>query len=497
MRRKSKKSALVGRGGTFGSNIEERCGTMVKDDMIYQVLLKHDFDLYRGNSDIAEFMKDHLKNYYENIAAAVKRDNPFLGKMFASMLSEKLEELNYICEEIPAVLDAFNNGHIMEAYNEGTQLFAFIKPYFLKYHASNGDFTDYYRIRQGDHRIKEASENKRKKAELFHIKRTSRDRIGAYRYSVAGYPCLYLASDIELAWFECGMPKQFSYARLTITGDEDDGLMLIDLSRRPIEFLSAVTTWILNARRKDDHNVMNYYDILIRYILTYPLAAACSVKVKNRNSKFVEEYIFPQLLMYWIRESSDIDGVKYKSSLYSTLVQGMGAVNVALPAKKFRFDGLDERLTKKIAISDIGYLDVNSDFKRYQSALQELKTFKDELRIYTIESAYAGDYVMEIIDLCDSIFKTYTALIEGDYSNSELIFTHVDRLCDHVDLLYQCKEKKMEECVMKAFPHQKESIDPTVINYHFEKFYQIAERILNKHAVFHFSFENLGNVETI
>ena len=53
----------------------------------------------------------------------------------------------------------------------------------------------------------------------------------------------------------------------------------------------------------------------MRYIVSYPLAAACSVKVKDRNSKFVEEYIFPQLFMQWIRKSDVVDGVRYKSSL--------------------------------------------------------------------------------------------------------------------------------------------------------------------------------------
>ena len=40
--------------------------------------------------------------------------------------------------------------------------------------------------------------------------------MGAYRYSVAGSPCLYLASDRELAWFECG--KGF----VSISVDEQD-----------------------------------------------------------------------------------------------------------------------------------------------------------------------------------------------------------------------------------------------------------------------------------
>lgn len=62
-----------------------------------------------------------------------------------------------------------------------------------------------------------------------------------------------------------------------------------------------------------------YYKFLLRYIMIYPIAAACSVKVKDRNTKFVEEYVFPQLFMQWIRETDEFDGVRYKSSLNTSV----------------------------------------------------------------------------------------------------------------------------------------------------------------------------------
>lgn len=32
---------------------------MIKDDTIYQVLLKYSFDLFRGDKNITEYMKEH------------------------------------------------------------------------------------------------------------------------------------------------------------------------------------------------------------------------------------------------------------------------------------------------------------------------------------------------------------------------------------------------------------------------------------------------------
>lgn len=470
---------------------------MIKDDRIYQVLLKHDFDLFRGEKGITEYISEHIAQYYDEIASAIKGKNEFLGDCFISLLKDELPFLEEICKEIPTILSAFDNGHIREAYNKSALLFDRVEPFLLRRPSWYGSDGNFYRIRPGDFRIKDPANSKKQKIELFHIKKEIRNRIGAYRYSIAGYPCLYLSSNRELAWFECGMPKQFSFCQFRITEEGEDALELVDFSYRPIEVLSSVSVWILNANRKDksEEEKVIYYDFLIKYIITYPLAAACSVKVKDRGNKYVEEYIFPQLFMSWIRERDDIDGVRYKSSLNSTLVHGMGAINVALPVKKFREDGLDEKLTAKISVSDIGYLDVNKDFQKYQDVLDDIKTYVGKLRLYIIESSYSGTYIEELIDLSECIIKTYTSLIEGNYTNSELLFTYVDRLCEHVDLLYLCREVKMQKCIENAPQHKKESIDKDVIMDHFEEFNQLANKILHKHTVFDFTFENMENFE--
>lgn len=258
---------------------------MFKSDSLYQVLLKYNFDLFRGNKGIKDYMSEHLNQYWGDISNAVKGENSFLGEKVVGLIKEKLDFLKEICEEIPEILNLYDQGLLKETYRRSDELFEKVKPYFLtrfSWRESSGSF---YRIRQGDFRIKEAACSKKQKMALFHIKKEARDRIGAYRYSVSGYPCLYLASDRELAWFECGMPKQFSYCQMMIDEEGENALKLIDLSNRPVDFLSNVSIWITNRRRQSKKSENEIYDILVKYIITYPLAAACSVKVKNRNSK--------------------------------------------------------------------------------------------------------------------------------------------------------------------------------------------------------------------
>lgn len=472
---------------------------MIKSDAIYQSLLKYDFDLFRGNEDVCEYLRKHLSQYYDDIANALSGKNDFLQKTFIDMLNAQLPLLSEICTEVPNIIGEFNNGHIPAAYLKSYSIFEKVKPYFLQGFLPGSYYGDYYRIRAGDFRITDLSEAKKQKAEMFHIRNTLRNRIGAYRYSIAGYPCLYLSSDCDLAWFECGMPKQFSYCMMSVVENGENALKLIDFSNRPVSIISSFNIWVLNARRqnKEESELVNFYDYLIRYIVTYPIAAACSIKVKDRSDKFVQEYVFPQLFMQWILESDDVDGVRYKSSLNSNLVKYRNAVNVALPVKNFRTDGLGETLTQKIAISDIGYMDINKEFAKKQSVLYEIKNFKYSLNQHIIESEYSGEYVIDLIELCDCIIEIYTALIEGNYKNSELLFTCVNNLCDHIDLLRKNCQTIYEECIRKAPDRKKGCIDSNVINKHVDEFYRLANQLIDKNVGYTFSFEKLENLEHI
>lgn len=473
---------------------------MIKGDALYKVLLKYDFDLYRGNEGICEYLKQHLNQFYTDVSFAItSRDNDFLGETFINMLNEKMLILKKICDEVPEIINNFDDGHILESYSKSSKLFDYIKPYLLHRFSQINYNGDYYRIRRGDFRITEPSQSINKKTQMFHIKKGLRNRIGAYRYSIAGYPCLYLASDSDLAWFECGMPKQFSYCKMRITEEGENALKLVDFSNRPVDIISSFNICVLNARRqnKDEKELIMIYDYLIKYIITYPLAAACSVKVKDRSDKFVQEYIFPQLFMHWILESEDIDGVRYKSSLNTNLVKYRNATNIALPVKQFRHDGLDENLTRKIAISDIGYLDINKEFEKKQDVLSEIKDFKYNISQYVIASEYCGTYTYDLIDLCECLINVYTALMEGNYENSDLLFTCINALCDHIDLLKKNCPFIIKECMEKAPSDKKKFVEPSVIEGHINKFHSLANQILSKNIALGFSFEELENYEYI
>lgn len=99
---------------------------MIKDDRIYQVLLKYNFDLFRGDKNITEYMREHCNQYYCDILDVVQGENSFLEEGFVNLLKGKLEELQDICSIIPEILELNDSGLIKATYEKGFQLFEIV-----------------------------------------------------------------------------------------------------------------------------------------------------------------------------------------------------------------------------------------------------------------------------------------------------------------------------------------------------------------------------------
>lgn len=64
-----------------------------------------------------------------------------------------------------------------------------------------------------------------------------------------------------------------------------------------------------------------------------PLIAMCSVSVRKSDCNFVEEYVIPQMLMTWLRNSSLFVGVRYYSYSANELVRCNTGHNIAIPVR--------------------------------------------------------------------------------------------------------------------------------------------------------------------
>ncbi len=149
-----------------------------------------------------------------------------------------------------------------------------------------------------------------KREALFHVPFEKRKAIGTNRYSIPGFPCIYLSDSLHTSWSEC----------LTDTKEAFHGAGFTN--KRPLYFADLVPLNVfLQATSKGSkiYDTPSIDKMYFDYASIYPLILACHSKIKYRSSytgeiQFRSEYIIPQLLLQWYREKEIIlDGIRYLS----------------------------------------------------------------------------------------------------------------------------------------------------------------------------------------
>lgn len=144
------------------------------------------------------------------------------------------------------------------------------------------------------------------KEEMMHIPEGKRFRVGNQRFSVSGFPCLYLGSSIYCCWEELNRPdiEKFNVVKIQ--------------NKRLLKCIDLTLPYFDRENIKDCNNI---------YKIILPLL--CSLKVQHKDGVFKEEYIIPQAflsLMITYRKRSNTEmydlmglhAIKYTSTIYNT-----------------------------------------------------------------------------------------------------------------------------------------------------------------------------------
>ena len=166
--------------------------------------------------------------------------------------------------------------------------------------------------------------------DVFHTPYNLRSKVSSCRYSIAGYPGLYLATSLALCSEETKLQTLGDLtlaARFELVRDQIESgtnIQVIELAVKPQDFLVNEV-----AENKDSHiehsssgRIFTEVDlssakVRSSYLCWYPLIAACSYIRVNKSDPFAAEYIIPQLLMQWIRTKftqGELYGIRYFSS---------------------------------------------------------------------------------------------------------------------------------------------------------------------------------------
>ena len=323
----------------------------IQMDKLLLLLDKYRCDLRRGSISTEKYLKENFSSYIVDVKSAIDpKENLLVGEEMCCMVADKIDEIESNAKSLINVLSLYNKGKYVPASIEAFKTFDLMKYQLMQRYSGAYRREVYYRIRRFNDEYPFEMDRK----ELFHIPYNKNYLVGTERYSMPGHPCLYLSSQAELCWYECGKPEKFAISKFDIPQDEDNNLRFIDFSEKLMPLMYNFVCWFNNE--KDKELVRKY---LLKYIYTYPLRAACSVIVEHPGSNFIEEYIIPQLLLQWVLNDDDFDGIRYESCSSSDEVRSMGGHNIVLVTNSFDSEGFDINLRRIIGIGEPMLKDLN------------------------------------------------------------------------------------------------------------------------------------------
>ncbi len=141
--------------------------------------------------------------------------------------------------------------------------------------------------------------------EIFHIPFEKRLKVSSQRYSVPGLPCLYMSGSTYTCWAEMGEPAFHSLVISSFWTKPKSDLIVLDFSTQP--------EWIVSHLDNADsvNSDLELLEQLRNNLAIWPILASCSFLVKDRTGHFKPEWIFPQMLMQWVLDEREIDGIAY------------------------------------------------------------------------------------------------------------------------------------------------------------------------------------------
>lgn len=190
---------------------------------------------------------------------------------------------------------------------------------------------EFFRVRQTESFSNGINKNA---YEMFHLPISKRQKASSGRFSLAGFPSLYLSTTLSLAWQETGYPQKYYYSEYQYNYDSSGNC---DFANE-LQFIALyspdeINSWG-NSTKFNDFDL--WLEVIARYLKIYPLILACSFVNLSGDTPYKQEYIIPQMLMQWIqRNSSDVQGITYFSCLETSIITDESwAYNIALPALK-------------------------------------------------------------------------------------------------------------------------------------------------------------------
>lgn len=243
---------------------------------------------------------------------------------------------------------------------------------------------------------------------VFHTPYDLRSKVSTSRFSIAGYPSLYLSTSLELCCEEikCNEKNDRIIASAFKIRRKNDNqrikIQVVELGIKPQDFFDLDNT-NGNKRLKRVRQVLEQKITKSNYLIWYPLIAACSFIRKEKEDPFAVEYIIPQLLMQWLRNEinkkekigTELIVIRYFScASFEASNMGLNYVFPTSRVSKFKYYPYCGMLARTFCLTKPVYIDeyesvlkceeelTKFDDKEYLHIDENLKLNKDEIPLF-------------------------------------------------------------------------------------------------------------------
>ena len=186
--------------------------------------------------------------------------------------------------------------------------------------------------------------------EMFHIPFRLRGKVNTQRYSLPGYPCLYISRSAWGAWEEMHEPKLDNFCISCL---------------KPVKAFGVLDLRMVDSERMEGLD-------LAKVLCTMPLVIACSIKVLEPEDNFKPEYIVPQLVMLALVDDIHKIGCAYTSTRKNKFFDNWKDTdkldNIALPVKNIQENNLCTKLCSYFEITDA----TNYEYELLKQAFETL-----------------------------------------------------------------------------------------------------------------------------
>lgn len=230
--------------------------------------------------------------------------------------------------------------------------------------------------------------NYKKPFDLFHPLFDKRYMVSTNRFSISGYPCLYLSKELGSSYSESFQDKDDS--QFHCVGFKNiRPLYFMDISGNNLfgKDKNTFEAILPKGKRGAIHDVSTFLNDLI----FYQLVIASHTKINyqegctGKKVYFKSEYIIPQLILQWIKKNSlSIDGIKYFScTSHQRFPKLKFHYNFVLPVKNSLNNGYCPSLSSLFYSSE-----VFSYFKKRKASINSrlLKIISNDLQNSTFSS---------------------------------------------------------------------------------------------------------------